>query len=82
MQSLETGGLFYIEYNRKRCIGCGLCASIAPERWIMNEKDGKAILLQARGKGHMFRSQEPELQIPREARECPASAITARRQSR
>ncbi|MBI40764.1 MAG: ferredoxin [Leptospiraceae bacterium] len=70
------GGLFRIQYNRRRCIGCGLCASIAPDRWIMNEKDGKAVLLHGRGRGHIFQSRVAETERPREAQECPPRAIS------
>ena len=76
-EARSSGGFYRIQYNRKKCIGCGLCASIAPDRWIMNEKDGKAILRHARGKDHMFQSRVPDVSIPREALECPARAISA-----
>ena len=32
---------FSIKHDRKACIGCGLCASVCPENWIM-DSDGKA----------------------------------------
>ncbi|MCB1167462.1 MAG: ferredoxin [Leptospiraceae bacterium] len=75
--SVSNAGMYSIQYNRKRCIGCGLCASLAPERWIMNEKDGKAILQKARGKDHIFRARVLDIRRPREADECPAHAISA-----
>lgn len=71
----QNGGFYTIQYNRKRCIGCGLCASLAPQRWMMNEKNGKAVLLNARANGHLFVSIAPELEYPEEARQCPARAI-------
>ncbi|MBU45262.1 MAG: hypothetical protein CMN76_18770 [Spirochaetaceae bacterium] len=74
-EATGPGGLYRIQYNRKRCIGCGACAELAPERWIMNEKDGKAILLHGRGQGHIFRSTVADLNRPPEDRICPASAI-------
>ncbi|MBI2971743.1 MAG: ferredoxin [Candidatus Aenigmarchaeota archaeon] len=35
---------YRIEYERKGCIGAGVCAALAPERWEMNQ-DGKADLV-------------------------------------
>jgi len=32
---------FLIEYDRPNCIGCGVCAAVAPEFWEMNN-DGKS----------------------------------------
>lgn len=33
-----------IEYDRESCIGCGTCAAICSDNWIMSS-DGKAKLL-------------------------------------
>ena len=43
-----------ITYHRDKCIGCGYCADIAPHRWVMNHKDGKATLVGGKGKQGMF----------------------------
>ena len=32
---------FKIEYNRKKCIGAGTCAAVAPDQWEI-EPSGKA----------------------------------------
>ncbi len=32
---------FKIEYNRKKCIGAGTCAAVAPDQWEI-ETSGKA----------------------------------------
>ena len=32
---------FTIQHDKKACIGCGLCASVCPENWVM-DSDGKA----------------------------------------
>ena len=32
---------FKVEYNRKKCIGAGTCAAVAPDQWEM-EASGKA----------------------------------------
>ncbi len=37
------GKKFTIEHDRSKCIGCGVCVSLAPEFWGMNN-DGKAFL--------------------------------------
>lgn len=34
-----------ITYFRDKCIGCGVCAEIAPFRWRMSKKDGKSSLI-------------------------------------
>jgi len=31
-----------LKINRKACIGCGLCSSLDPETFFINQKDGKA----------------------------------------
>ncbi len=35
-----------ITHYRKKCIGCGVCASIAPHTWEMDDEDGKANLFE------------------------------------
>jgi len=40
-----------IIHQRSECIGCGMCASIAPQTWKINEEDGKADLIGAEKKG-------------------------------
>jgi ferredoxin len=37
--------MLHIAYYRKKCIGCAACAEVAPQRWRMSKKDGKAILV-------------------------------------
>ncbi len=36
-----------VTHKREECIGCGACASIAPDYWSINESDGKADLKDA-----------------------------------
>ena len=38
---------FTIIYERKGCIGAGVCAAIADKHWVMNE-DGKADLVDSK----------------------------------
>lgn len=34
-----------IIHLREKCIGCNACAELAPDRWKMSRKDGKAVLV-------------------------------------
>jgi len=36
--------MIQIVYQRKKCIGCNYCIELAPDRWMMNKKDGKKLL--------------------------------------
>ncbi len=33
---------FKIVHDRPTCIGCGICAAINPDHWIMSTEDGKS----------------------------------------
>ncbi len=39
-----------ITHYKYKCIGCAYCVEIAPERWKMNEQDGKSDLIDAKEK--------------------------------
>lgn len=54
-----------IKVNQSECIGCGLCASICPETFVMNE-DYKAEVL-------VNHNQEC---AQKAANNCPVKAIT------
>ena len=41
-------------HNREDCIGCNSCIIIAPQNWVMNEKDGKATLVCSKKKGNLY----------------------------
>ncbi len=43
-----------IIFQRQKCIGCGSCVEVAPDRWKMNNIDGKSILIDAKGKKGFF----------------------------
>lgn len=67
-----------ITYHRDKCIGCGYCVDIAPHRWVMNEKDGKATLAGGKGKHGMFMLtlNDEEYEENLEAAEvCPVNVI-------
>ncbi len=40
--------MIQITYQRGKCIGCNYCIELAPERWRMNKKDGRSLLLGAK----------------------------------
>ncbi len=42
--------MIQITYQRGKCIGCNYCIELAPERWKMNKKDGRSLLLGAKNK--------------------------------
>lgn len=68
----------HLSHNRDRCIGCGVCARIAPDRWIMNEKDGKAGMLGGRKRGGTFVTRILPFEVEenrRAAEECPVNVI-------
>ena len=71
-------GKFIIEYDRKGCIGAGVCAAVDPKHWVMN-KDGKADLINGKevseGKWEL-EIDESELETAKMAAEgCPAVVI-------
>ena len=49
--------MIQIVYHRKKCIGCNYCIELAPERWVMNNKDGKSVLLESRNKKGFFTAE-------------------------
>ncbi len=72
-----------IEHEKEICIGCNVCASIAPEFWVMIEEDGKL-------KSHVVNSkkvdkteeleiEEKDFNINKQAAEgCPVNCIHLR----
>ena len=49
--------MIQIVYHRKTCIGCNYCIELAPERWMMNKKDGKSVLLGSTNKKGFFTAE-------------------------
>ena len=49
--------MIQIVYHRKKCIGCNYCIELAPDRWMMNKKDGKSLLLDSRSKKGFFTAE-------------------------
>lgn len=66
-------------HKRDDCIGCGSCVLLAPDRWQMNENDGKADLQGGEWKGNEFvvsKIDEAEYSANRKAADaCPIRII-------
>ena len=70
--------MIQIVYHRKKCIGCNYCIELAPERWAMNNKDGKSVLLASRNKKGFFTAevQDDEYKVNNLiAKVCPVKII-------
>ena len=69
---------FTIIYERKGCIGAGVCAAIADKHWVMNE-DGKADLVDSKNdaEGNWVREiTQEEFDVNMQSAEgCPANVI-------
>ena len=72
---------FKIEHDRPGCIGCGACASVAPEFWKMSDADGKSDLIGSKElkEGETIVKEElemVELKNNRDAADsCPVNVI-------
>ena len=70
--------MIQIIYHRKKCIGCNYCVELAPERWMMNKKDGKSVLLGSRNKKGFFISEVHDIEYEvnkASAKVCPVKII-------
>lgn len=59
-----------IVVDRERCIGAGMCALTAPDRFDQDTEDGKVLLL------HPTPPPAHHAATRQAARACPAGAIT------
>ena len=70
---------YKLEHDREGCIGCGACAAIAPERWDMDENDGKSDIKDGKDREDGWQEieiQDSELEINKDAAEsCPVNVI-------
>ena len=67
-----------ISHHRVKCIGCNYCVEVAPSNWIMDETDGKSLLLESNEKKGIFISigSDDEFESNLEAAEiCPVNII-------
>lgn len=70
--------MFRIVHHRGKCIGCFACVEAAPNRWRINRKDGRAVLIEGKEKKGIYIAKvtEDELQENEEASiNCPANII-------
>jgi len=69
---------FTVTHYRNKCIGCGMCAMIAPQNWKMSEEDGLATLEGAEDKGQFWvgKISAEDLDVNKDAEEaCPVDII-------
>jgi len=67
-----------ITYFRDKCIGCGVCAEIAPFRWRMSKKDGKCTLINSKEKNNIYQAivdTDEEKDNKLAAANCPVNII-------
>lgn len=57
-----------ITVDKTKCIGCGLCSSLAPNSFKLNENDGKAEAINPPG--------DDETTVKSASESCPVQGIT------
>ena len=70
--------MIQIIYQRNKCIGCNYCIELAPNRWQMNKKDGKSVLLGSRNKKGFYTAEvnDTEYEANKASAEvCPVNII-------
>ena len=70
--------MIQIAYQRRKCIGCNYCTELAPERWKMNKKDGRSVLLGARNIKGLYTVEVDEIEYDANkasAKACPMKII-------
>ena len=70
--------MIVITLQREKCIGCNYCFEVAPYRWRMSKKDGKAVLLGSKDKRgfHSIKVNDDEWDDNKIAAErCPVKII-------
>ena len=75
-------GKFKIEHVRPECIGCGACAAVHPDRWVMDDEDGKSNIVEGKrleNGNEEFNLSDEEFELNKEAAECcPVNVIHLR----
>ena len=70
--------MIQITYQRGKCIGCNYCIELAPERWKMNKKDGRSLLLGAKNKKGFYTVKVDDVEYEANkasAKVCPVKII-------
>ncbi len=68
--------MFKIIHDRPSCIGCGVCAAINPDHWVMSSEDGKSNVVDADEVGTDEVLEIDELGRDKECAEaCPVNCI-------
>jgi len=70
--------MIQITQQRAKCIGCNYCMELAPERWRMNKKDGKSVLLGANNKKGFYTVEVHDMEYEENkaaAKACPVRII-------
>jgi ferredoxin len=70
--------MIQIAYKREKCIGCNYCIQLAPDRWRMNKKDGRSVLLGSRNKRGLYTVKVSDVEYEANkasAKVCPAKII-------
>ncbi len=68
-------------HQRAKCIGCNYCVELAPERWRMSRKDGKAVLIGGKDKKGFYAVDIHDIELEqnqRAADACPVKIIQLR----
>jgi ferredoxin len=74
--------MIQIVYKREKCIGCNYCIELAPQRWKMNKKDGRSVLLGSRNKKGFYTAEVDEEEYEANkasAKVCPVKIIRINR---
>ena len=74
---MSSKGLKVIHF-RKNCIGCNSCVTIAPQTWVMDQREGKSRLIgsKLKGKAHVADLLECDLEANKKAAAaCPVNII-------
>ncbi len=67
-----------INFNSNKCTGCGYCVEIAPDRWLIDESDGKCKLVDAstkKGFSTVITTDDEYYANMEAAQSCPVKAI-------
>ena len=71
-----------ISHQREKCIGCNYCVELAPERWRMSKKDGKANLLESKNKKGFYTARVLDHEFEdnvKAAKACPVNIIQVKK---